>query len=54
LSNVPDEVVEEVKNQDFGRGGGFPAGMKWSFIDKKSEKNRHLVCNADESEPGTL
>jgi NADH:ubiquinone oxidoreductase subunit F (NADH-binding) len=29
------------------------AGMKWSFIDKKSGKPRHLVCNADESEPGT-
>jgi NADH-quinone oxidoreductase subunit F len=38
-----------------GRGGaGFPAGMKWSFIDKKSGKPRHLVCNADESEPGTF
>jgi NADH:ubiquinone oxidoreductase subunit F (NADH-binding) len=36
-----------------GRGGaGFR--MKWSFIDKKSGKPRHLVCNADESEPGTF
>jgi NADH-quinone oxidoreductase subunit F len=35
-------------------GAGFPAGMKWSFIDKKSGKPRHLVCNADESEPGTF
>jgi NADH-quinone oxidoreductase subunit F len=31
-----------------------PAGMKWSFIDKKSENQHHLVCNADESEPGTF
>ena len=53
---TPDEVVEEVKTSGLrGRGGaGFPAGMKWSFIDKKSGKLRHLVCNADESEPGTF
>ncbi|MFB9109230.1 NADH-quinone oxidoreductase subunit NuoF [Flavobacterium gyeonganense] len=53
---TPDEVVEEVKKSGIrGRGGaGFPAGMKWSFIDKKSGKPRHLVCNADESEPGTF
>src|SRR3954470_15457927 len=55
-SMTPDEVVEEVKTSGLrGRGGaGFPAGMKWSFIDKKSGKPRHLVCNADESEPGTF
>jgi len=53
---TPDEIVEEVKTSGLrGRGGaGFPAGMKWSFIDKKSGKPRHLVCNADESEPGTF
>ncbi len=53
---TPDDVVEEVKTSGLrGRGGaGFPAGMKWSFIDKKSGKPRHLVCNADESEPGTF
>ncbi len=55
-SMTPDEVVEEVKTSGLrGRGGaGFPTGMKWSFIDKKSEKPRYLVCNADESEPGTF
>ncbi|MEZ0006193.1 NADH-quinone oxidoreductase subunit F [Flavobacterium sp. 28YEA47A] len=55
-SMTPDEVVEEVKTSGLrGRGGaGFPTGMKWSFIDKKSGKPRHLVCNADESEPGTF
>jgi len=38
-----------------GRGGaGFPAGMKWSFIAKPEGVPRHLVCNADESEPGTF
>ena len=53
---TPDEVVTEVKNSGLkGRGGaGFPMGMKWSFIDKKSGNPRHLVCNADESEPGTF
>jgi NADH-quinone oxidoreductase subunit F len=52
----PDEVVEEVKKSGLrGRGGaGFPTGMKWSFIDKKSGNPRYLVCNADESEPGTF
>lgn len=52
----PDDVTEEVKKSGLrGRGGaGFPTGMKWSFIDKKSEKPRYLVCNADESEPGTF
>ncbi len=52
----PEEVVTEVKNSQLkGRGGaGFPMGLKWSFIDKKSGKARHLVCNADESEPGTF
>jgi NADH-quinone oxidoreductase subunit F len=53
---TPDEVVEEVKKSGLrGRGGaGFPAGMKWSFIDKKSNNPRYLICNADESEPGTF
>ena len=53
---TPDEITEEVKTSGLrGRGGaGFPVGMKWSFIDKKSGKPRHLVCNADESEPGTF
>ena len=52
----PDEITEEVKTSGLrGRGGaGFPVGMKWSFIDKKSGNPRHLVCNADESEPGTF
>lgn len=52
----PNNVVEEVKKSGLrGRGGaGFPTGMKWSFLDKKSEKPKYLVCNADESEPGTF
>lgn len=53
---TPDAVTEEVKKSGLrGRGGaGFPAGMKWSFLDRKSAKPRYLVCNADESEPGTF
>jgi NADH-quinone oxidoreductase subunit F len=52
----PDEVVEEVKASGLrGRGGaGFPTGMKWSFLAKPEGVPRHLVCNADESEPGTF
>ena len=53
---TPDAVTEEVKQSGLrGRGGaGFPTGLKWSFLDRKSEKPRYLVCNADESEPGTF
>jgi NADH-quinone oxidoreductase subunit F len=53
---TPDEVMEEVKKSGLrGRGGaGFPTGMKWSFLDRKTDKPRYLVCNADESEPGTF
>ncbi len=53
---TPDEVVDQVKASGLrGRGGaGFPTGMKWSFIDKKSNNPRYLICNADESEPGTF
>lgn len=52
----PDEVIEEVKKSGLrGRGGaGFPAGMKWSFIPKNSDKPKYLCCNADEGEPGTF
>ncbi len=53
---TPDEIVEEVKKSGLrGRGGaGFPAGMKWGFLAKPEGKPRYLVCNADESEPGTF
>ncbi len=53
---TPDEVVEEVKKSGLrGRGGaGFPTGLKWSFLAKPEGVPRHLVCNADESEPGTF
>lgn len=55
-SMSPDAVLEEVKKSGLrGRGGaGFPTGMKWSFLAKPEGVPRHLVCNADESEPGTF
>ncbi len=51
----PAQVIDEVKKSGLrGRGGaGFPAGMKWNFVPKDSPKPRYLICNADESEPGT-
>lgn len=56
LKMTPDEIVEEVKISGLrGRGGaGFSTGMKWSFLDKSTDKPRYLLCNADESEPGTF
>ena len=55
-SMSPDDVINEVKKSALrGRGGaGFPTGMKWSFLAKPEGKERYLVCNADESEPGTF
>ena len=52
---TPESIIEEVKRSNLrGRGGaGFPAGMKWSFVPKDSPKARYVICNADESEPGT-
>src|SRR5213593_1820862 len=52
----PDDVIGEVKKSSLrGRGGaGFPTGMKWSFVPKDSPKPKYVVCNADESEPGTF
>jgi len=56
LAMTPDAVIDEVKKSGLrGRGGaGFPTGMKWQFVDKKSTKPRYICCNADESEPGTF
>ncbi|MBI3400314.1 MAG: NADH-quinone oxidoreductase subunit NuoF [Acidobacteria bacterium] len=55
LTKKPDEIIEMVKASGLrGRGGaGFPTGMKWQFVDKKSSP-RYIACNADESEPGTF
>ena len=51
----PDEVIEQVKASGLrGRGGaGFPTGLKWSFMPRNKEIQSYVVCNSDESEPGT-
>ncbi|ADU65626.1 NADH-quinone oxidoreductase subunit NuoF [Desulfurispirillum indicum] len=56
FSMSPDQIVEEVKQSGLrGRGGaGFPAGMKWSFLPKETDKPIYLAVNSDESEPGTF
>ena len=56
LALAPDQVIETVKASGLrGRGGaGFPTGLKWQFVDRKSGKPRYIACNADESEPGTF
>ncbi len=53
---TPEQVLQTVKESGLqGRGGaGFPAGLKWSFIMQSPETERYVVCNADESEPGTF
>jgi NADH-quinone oxidoreductase subunit F len=52
---TPEQLIDEVKKSGLrGRGGaGFPTGMKWSFVPKDSPKPKYLICNADESEPGS-
>ncbi|MDB6035016.1 MAG: nuoF, partial [Verrucomicrobiales bacterium] len=52
----PEQIRDEVKAAGLrGRGGaGFSTGLKWSFVDRKSGKPIYLICNADESEPGTF
>jgi NADH-quinone oxidoreductase subunit F len=52
----PAAIMDEVKKASLrGRGGaGFPAGMKWSFVPKTSDKPKYLCVNADEGEPGTF
>ncbi|MEM7144986.1 MAG: NADH-quinone oxidoreductase subunit NuoF [Verrucomicrobiota bacterium] len=56
LKMKPAEITEEVKKSGLrGRGGaGFPTGVKWGFIPPNNEKPVYLICNADESEPGTF
>ena len=56
LRMKPEEIVDEVKKSGLrGRGGaGFPCGVKWGFIKPGGPKPIYLICNADESEPGTF
>ncbi|MGC9357425.1 MAG: NADP oxidoreductase, partial [Anaerolineae bacterium] len=52
----PEEVIETVKASGLqGRGGaGFPTGLKWTFVAQQKADQKYIVCNADESEPGTF
>jgi NADH-quinone oxidoreductase subunit F len=56
VQRKPEELIDEVKKSGLrGRGGaGFPCGVKWGLVDRKSGKPIYLVVNADESEPGTF
>ncbi|MDF1514010.1 MAG: NADH-quinone oxidoreductase subunit NuoF [Anaerolineae bacterium] len=53
---TPAQVLQEVRSSNLqGRGGaGFPTGLKWSFVAQRPEETKYVVCNADESEPGTF
>src|SRR5580693_1161932 len=55
LEKGRDAIVEQVKASGLrGRGGaGFPTGLKWSFMPRNAEGQKYVVCNSDESEPGT-
>ena len=56
LKMTPCEVSDEVRKSGLrGRGGaGFPTGVKWGFIPPNNQKPVYLICNCDESEPGTF
>ncbi len=53
---TPEEVYTEIKNSGLrGRGGaGFPTGLKWQFVAGTKSEKKYVICNADESEPGTF
>ena len=56
LCTKPEAIIEEVKKSGLrGRGGaGFPTGMKWEFCRKAAGKEKYLICNADEGDPGAF
>ena len=51
-----EEIIEALKIATLrGRGGaGFPTGLKWSFMPRKADNQKYIVCNSDEGEPGTF
>lgn len=55
-SMKPEEVIDEIAKSGLrGRGGaGFPTGLKWKFVAQAQGEQKYVVCNADESEPGTF
>ncbi|ATN85657.1 NADH-quinone oxidoreductase subunit NuoF [Coxiella burnetii] len=52
----PENIINEIKESSLrGRGGaGFPTGLKWSFIPRDKTGEKYVICNSDESEPGTF
>ncbi len=52
---APEDIIDEIKLSSLrGRGGaGFPTGLKWSFMPRTAPGQKYIVCNSDESEPGT-
>jgi NADH-quinone oxidoreductase subunit F len=50
---TPEEIIDELKTSGLrGRGGaGFPTGLKWSFMPRRSDMQKYVVCNSDEGEP---
>ncbi len=55
IGMTPEAIIDELKASSLrGRGGaGFPTGMKWSFVPRTTGKPTYIICNSDESEPGT-
>jgi NADH-quinone oxidoreductase subunit F len=55
IAMTPEAIIDTLKASALrGRGGaGFPTGMKWSFVPRNTGKPSYIICNADESEPGT-
>ncbi|MBW6464993.1 MAG: NADH-quinone oxidoreductase subunit NuoF [Brevefilum sp.] len=53
---TPAETIAVIKNSSLrGRGGaGFPTGLKWQFVAATKSEKKYVICNADESEPGTF
>jgi NADP-reducing hydrogenase subunit HndC len=53
---TPEQVIETLEKSGLqGRGGaGFPTGRKWKFVRMAPGKKKYIICNADESEPGTF
>ncbi|MFW0089350.1 MAG: NADH-quinone oxidoreductase subunit F, partial [Coxiella endosymbiont of Haemaphysalis qinghaiensis] len=51
-----EEIINEIKESSLrGRGGGgFPTGLKWNFVPRDKQGQKYVICNSDESEPGTF
>ncbi len=56
LGMTPEKVIEEIKRSGLrGRGGaGFPTGQKWEFCRRSPGKEKYIICNADEGDPGAF